>query len=120
MCLFPRTFDRGRSIAIGEFGVSSCATCSSFSVDIVLLHDVLAGRCRIVKSIPKANRLGFSRFLKVSLGKVVASPQDLASWALLLLLSSCTLRVTRSRTNYKSGMKGCYQVEGILRALLGS
>lgn len=76
------TLDRGRSLGIGELGVSS----SSFPANTDLLHKVLAGQCRTVKSIPKANRLGFSRCLKAALDKVVASPRDLASWILFLLL----------------------------------
>lgn len=68
----------GRSVSIVELGVSSGASSSSFSASIVLLQEVLAGKCRTVKSIPKENKLGFSRCLKATFDKVVASPQDLA------------------------------------------
>ncbi|KNA18673.1 hypothetical protein SOVF_068410, partial [Spinacia oleracea] len=101
--------------SVGSCGDSVALSPSFF--DTVLLHGVLAGKCRTVKSILRANRLGFSRCLKDALDKVVASPHDLPSWILFLFLPLCTLRVIRSRSYKKSGKKGCSQVDGISRAL---
>ncbi|GJZ93432.1 hypothetical protein Tco_0665497 [Tanacetum coccineum] len=47
---------------------------------------------RTVKSIPPKCRLGFSRFLRVALDKVICKPDDVACWVSLLVLPLCLLK----------------------------
>ncbi|GKB38033.1 hypothetical protein Tco_0882975 [Tanacetum coccineum] len=74
---------------------------------------------RTVKSTPPNCRLGFSRFLRVVLDKVICKPDDVACWVSLLVLPLCLLKTFNPGSNLecKSANKRRHEEKSIANAI---
>ncbi|XP_026456101.1 uncharacterized protein LOC113357055 isoform X2 [Papaver somniferum] len=85
------------------------------SVSSELLNIVFQANIPIVSSIPPKCRLHFARVFKTVLQKVIALPNDLASWIHLLLFPICTLHsyTPQSSQEEKASNRKNLQVQSI-------